>query len=79
MPESDAAFGEIVRRKFHGYAVARQHADSVPPQPACQMREHHPFMFQLHAEQPAGELLKNRAGHFDAVFFTQSKSFFVPA
>ena len=39
------------------------------------MRQHHPLMFQLHAEKSAWELLKNRAGYFDTVFFTQSNSF----
>ncbi len=55
MPEGDPALGEIVRRKFHGDAIARQDADAIAPETARQMRQHDPFMFQLHAKQPAGK------------------------
>jgi hypothetical protein len=35
----NSASREVVRRDFHGYAVAGQHADLVHPQPACNVRQ----------------------------------------
>jgi len=48
--EGDPAFGQIVGRKFEGYFVARQYANAIPAKAAREVRKHHAFMFQLHAE-----------------------------
>jgi hypothetical protein len=39
------------------------------------MRQDDAVLFQLHAEQTAGEFLKNRASDFYTVFFTQILKF----
>jgi hypothetical protein len=75
MPESDAAFRQIVRGKFHGYAIAREDANPVAAEAPRQVSENNTLMFQLHAEKPARELFEDGAGYFNAVFFTQSDSF----
>src|SRR5579864_3978478 len=66
---SNAPFGEIVRRHFQGYAVARQHADAVAAKLAGQVGQHGALLIQLHAEQAAGEFLNYGSSHFNAVFF----------
>jgi hypothetical protein len=50
MPESDSAFGEIVRGEFQSNFIARQDADAIAAEPARQVRQHHSLMFQLNAE-----------------------------
>jgi len=75
MPERDSALGQIVRGEFHRDAVTRKDADAIAAQAASQMRQYHPFMFQLHAEESAREFFQDGAGYFNAVFFTQSISF----
>src|ERR1700680_333873 len=66
---SDAALGEIVRRHFESYAVARQHANAVAAELSGQVGQHGAFLIQLHAEQAAGEFLNYGSSHFNAVFF----------
>jgi len=67
--EGDSPFGEIIRRQFQGDFVACEHADAITAQPAGQVRQHDAFVFKLNAEQPAGELLKNRASYLNDVLF----------
>jgi len=38
------------------------------------VRENHPVLLKLYAEFTAGKFFEDRAGYFDAVFFTQSNS-----
>jgi hypothetical protein len=75
VPEGDSAFGQIVGGKFQRHFVARQNAYAVPAQSAREVRQHHALMFQLDAEQPAGEFLEHSARYFYAVFLTHSTSF----
>jgi hypothetical protein len=72
MSESDTALGQVVGGEFEGNFIAGQNAYAVAAEPACQMRQHQAFMFELHAEFPAGEFLNHRALYFYAVFFTHS-------
>src|ERR1700737_4949174 len=72
MAEGDSAFSEIVGREFQCDFIARQNANAIATQSARQMRQNDPFMFKLHAEQTAGELFQDRAGYFDAIFFTHT-------
>ena len=74
MTEGDPAFGQIVGGKFERDFVARKHPDSVAAQPACEMREHYPFVFQLNAEKTAGKLFQHGPGDFYTVFLTHSTS-----
>jgi hypothetical protein len=76
MAERDPAFGQIVGGEFHGDAVARQNADAVTAEAAGEVRENYAVMLQLDAEKAAREFLEDRAGDFDAVFFTQTIPFF---
>ncbi len=69
MPEGDAAFGQIVGGKFQRDLIARQNADAIAAQASRQMGQDDALVFELHAEQPAGEFLKNRSSNFYAVFF----------
>lgn len=73
--ECNPALRQVVGGKFHGHPIARQNADTITPQAACQMRQNHSFMFQLYAEQTARKLLEHGAGYFNAIFFAQSNSF----
>src|ERR1051325_9800768 len=66
--EGDAALSQVVGRQFQGDPVAGQDANSIPPQAAGQVGQNNAVMFQLHAEQPAGEFFQNRTGYFNAVF-----------
>jgi len=70
VPERDTAFGQIVRRQFHGDFIASEDTDAIAAQPAGQVSQNDPFVLELHAEQPAGKFFQYRAGYFDAVFFT---------
>ena len=72
MTERNSAFGEIVRGEFQCDLVARQNADAIASQPARQVSQHDPLVFQLHAEQTAGEFFQNRTGNFYAVLFAHS-------
>jgi hypothetical protein len=56
MTECDSAFGEIVRGEFQSDFIARQDADAITAEPARQMCQYYPLVFQLHAEQTAGKL-----------------------
>jgi hypothetical protein len=76
MTESDTALGQVVGGEFEGNFIASQNAYAVAAEPACQVRKHEAFMFELHAEFPAGEFLDDRALYFYAVFFTHSYSCF---
>ena len=58
MAEGDPAFGQIVWRKFQRDLVARKYANSVAAKPSREVRKHHPFVFQLDAEETAGEFLQ---------------------
>ena len=75
MPKGDAAFRQIVRGELHGDAIAGQDANPVAAKAPRQVRKNDALMFQLHAKKSTGELFKNGAGYFNAVFFTQSDSF----
>jgi hypothetical protein len=70
MTESDTAFGEVVGGEFEGNFIARQNANAVAAEAACEMRQNEPFMLKLHAELAAGKFFDNRTLYFDAVFFT---------
>ncbi len=72
MPERDTAFSQIVRRKLQRDFIARQNANPVSSQSACQMGEHHALMLQLDTEKSARELFQHRSGYFYAVFLTHS-------
>ena len=72
MPESNAAFREIVRGKFEGDFVAGQDADAIAAETTCEVGEDETFVLELHAEFTAGEFLDDRALYFYAVFFTHS-------
>src|SRR5712671_5921514 len=74
MTEGDPAFGQIVRREFQRDFIARQNANTIPPETAREVRQNHPFMLELDAEQTAGKFLKNRSRHFYAVFLAHSTS-----
>ncbi len=64
-----AALGEIVRREFHGDAIASQDADSIPPKLAGEVGQYNAFLIELNAKQTAREFLNYRACYFDAIFF----------
>jgi hypothetical protein len=70
MTEGNSAFGEIVGGEFQSDLIARQDADAIAAEPACRMGQHDTLMFELHAEQAAGEFFQNRTGNFYAVLFT---------
>jgi hypothetical protein len=57
MTERNSAFGEIVGGEFQSDFVTRQNADAIPAEPARQMRQNYALVFQLNAEQAAGEFL----------------------
>jgi len=57
MTECNSAFGEIVRGEFQSDFVTRQNADAIAAEPARQVGQHHPLVFQLNAEQAAGKFL----------------------
>ena len=69
MTISDAALGQIVRRKLQGDAIARQNADAIAAEFARQVRKHGAFLVQLYAEQAARKFFNNSAGYFNAIFF----------
>jgi len=69
MTISDAALGQIVRRKLQRDAIARQNADTIAAEFARQVRKHGAFLIQLHAEQAARKFFYNSTGYFNAVFF----------
>ena len=69
MTECNSAFGEIVRGEFQSDFVARQHTDSIAPQPARKMGQDDAFMLELYAEQAAGKFFQNRTGNLYAVLF----------
>ena len=75
MAEGDTTLGEVIGGEFEGNFIARQNAYAVASEPACQMREHQAFMFELHAEFSAGKFFDDRALYFYAVFFTHSWSY----
>ena len=66
---SDSALGQIVRGKFQGNPVARQHSNAVAAQLAGQVGEHRSFLIQLYAEQSAWEFFYNGSSNFNAIFF----------
>ena len=74
MAKSDSSLGEVVGGQLHGDAVAGKDADAVAAQSASQVSQYNTVMFQLHAEQSAGELLQDNSGYFNIVFFTHSTS-----
>ena len=49
--------------------TAASWAGAVAAQPAGQVGKNNAFVLQLNAEQPAGKLLQNGAGYFNAVLF----------
>ena len=55
MTECDSAFGEIVRGKFQRDLIAGQDADAIAAKPARQVSQHYTLVFELYAEQAAGE------------------------
>jgi hypothetical protein len=57
MAERDSTFGEIVRGEFQSDFIARQNADAIAAEPARQVGQHNPLVFELNAEQTAGEFL----------------------
>ena len=69
MTISDAALGQIVRRKLQSDAIARQDADTIAAEFARQVRKHGAFLIQLYAEQAARKFLNNGTGYFNAIFF----------
>jgi hypothetical protein len=69
VPERDSALGQVVRGQFQGDFIAREHADAVAPQSACQVGQDDAVMFELNAELAGRKLLQNGAGYFDAIFF----------
>ena len=66
---SDAALGQIVRRKLQCDAIAREHADTIAAELARQVRKHGAFLVKLHAEQAARKFFNYGTGYFNAVFF----------
>jgi hypothetical protein len=72
MAEGDTALGEVVRGEFEGNFVARQNANAIAAEPACQVRKDQTFVLKLHTEFTAGEFFDDRALYFYAVFFTHS-------
>src|SRR5207249_11816554 len=70
VPVSDAAFGQVVWRKFERDTVASKHTDAITAQFARQVRQHGPLLVELDAKQAAGEFLDYRSCNFDAIFFT---------
>jgi hypothetical protein len=57
MTERNSTFGEIVGGEFQSDFIARQNADAIAAEPARQVGQHNPLVFQLNAEQAAGEFL----------------------
>jgi len=72
MTESDTALGEIVRGEFEGDFIARQNANAITPETACEVRKHQTFVLQLHTEFTTGEFFDDGTLYFYAVFFTHS-------
>lgn len=50
MPESNAAFGEIVGRELQGNSVSSQNSNAIASQTASQMGQHDPILFQLNTK-----------------------------
>jgi len=69
MTISDAALGQIVRRKLQCDTIARQDADTIAAELARQVRKHCAFLIKLNAEQAARKFFNNGTGYFNAVFF----------
>ncbi len=55
MAECDSALGEIVGGEFQSDFIARQDADAIAAKPARQVSQHYTLVFELYAEQAAGE------------------------
>ena len=72
MAESDTAFGEVVGGKFEGDFIARQNANAIAAESACEVGQDKPFVLKLHTKFAAGELLDDGTLYFYAVFFTHS-------
>ena len=72
MAESDTALGEVVGGEFEGDLVARQYANAISAEAACEMREYQTLVLELHTEFTAGEFLDDCTLYFYAVFFTHS-------
>jgi hypothetical protein len=70
----DAAFGQVVGRQFHGYAITGEDANSVAAEFAGQMGQNGAVGIKLDTEQTARELFNDGPGYFDTIFFTQSSS-----
>jgi len=69
MPESNSALREIVGGQLQRDFIASEHANAIAAQPAGQMSQHNPVMFELNAELTGWKLLENGTGYFDAIFF----------
>ena len=57
MAERNSAFGEIVGGEFQSDFIAGQDANAIAAEPARQVGQHNPLVFELYAEQAAGEFL----------------------
>src|SRR5687768_6883454 len=68
MPVSDAAFGQVVRRKLKRDPVACKNADSIPAQFAGEVCQHDPILIELYAELTGGKFLNYCACNFNAIF-----------
>ena len=66
---SNAPFGQVVRRHFHGYPIASENAYTVSTKLAREVGENSAVLIQLDTEKPAGELLDYGTCHFNAIFF----------
>ena len=58
MPEGNAAFGEVVGRKFECHAITREDTNAIAAQTAGQMCQNYVWIvFELNAEKTAGKFL----------------------
>ena len=64
----DAAFRQIVWRKFDVYAIAGKNFDAMPPQTTRDMRENDMAVVKFDGKRCAWEHLLNAAEHLDRRF-----------
>ena len=67
MAVGDPTAGQVVGRKLHPDAIARQDPDEVHPELAADVGEHPVAILQLDREHRVGERLDDRSFHFDRI------------
>ena len=77
-PVGNTALAEIVRRKLNSNFVTAENTDVVFPHLAGDVCNDHMTVLQLYAKLRIRQVLKNRALHFNMLFFCHA-IFWAPA